>query len=405
MNVVSAIGGKNKEESRNASFVAFTADDASTQEVGRVVAHLGIPNAFVARGDIDAAITHMSRVEKPPQRLIVDISGMSLPLLALSRLAEACDPSVQVYVLGDQNDVRLYRTLLQTGIHDYLVKPLTTEALRNWLNDKDGNSVRKVRSGKVIAVTGTRGGVGATSIAAHLAAHFTTGKGLRRVAYIDMDIYGSAGSTRLGMASNHALSEVLQNIDRIDPQFLERMLTSKDGRLFALASNQNYSDVLAAQPGVMAQLLDILSQHFHYVVVDLHEPGGVVASEVFSHADMACVVSDHSVHSARILTRLMLHIEANPNAPVLYLLVNSSRAPVRGRVDTKEFAHAISHPIALEIPYDGRLPSLAEDLGEPLAAGSALAKGITKLAQILTGDSAKSAGATFSVARWLGRAA
>ncbi|HEY9460023.1 MAG TPA: pilus assembly protein CpaE, partial [Paralcaligenes sp.] len=121
MSIASAFGGKNKEDARNASFVAFVADDASTQEVQQVVAHLGIPNALVARGGIDAAIDHLGHVEKPPQRLVVDISGIDLPLLALGRLADACDPSVQVYVLGDQNDVRLYRTLLQAGVHDYLV--------------------------------------------------------------------------------------------------------------------------------------------------------------------------------------------------------------------------------------------------------------------------------------------
>lgn len=405
MSIASAFGGKHKEDARNASFVAFVADDASTQEVQQVVTHLGIPNALVARGGIDAAIDHLGHVEKPPQRLVVDISGIDLPLLALGRLADACDPSVQVYVLGDQNDVRLYRTLLQAGVHDYLVKPLTTEALRNWLEDQDGHSVRKVRSGKIIAITGTRGGAGTTTIAAQLATHLTLGKGLRRVAYVDMDLYGSAGSTRLGMTSNHALSEVLQNIDKVDLQFLERMLTSKDGRLFLLASNQGYNDVVTAQPGAMAQLLDVLSQHFHYVVVDLHEPGGAIANEVFSQAHMVCVVSDRSVHSARALTRLMLHIEARPNAPVLYLLVNTPRVPVNGRVDTSEFAKAISHSIALEIPYDGKSPSLAEDLGEPLKASGALAKGVSKLARILTGDSEQGARVRAKAVRWLWRAA
>jgi len=405
MNLPSALGGKSKEDTRNANFVAFIADDASMREVEQLVSRQGIPNAYVARGGIDTAIDHLGRAGKPPQRLIVDVSGIDLPLLALNRLAEACDPSVQVYVLGDQNDVKLYRAFLQAGVNDYLVKPLTTEALRNWLDDKDGHSVRKVRSGKVIAVTGTRGGVGATSVAVQLATHFTSGKGLPRVAYVDLDLYGGTGSTRLGMTSSHALSEVLQNIDRIDPQFLERMLTSRDGRLFVLAPNQNYGDMLTAPPGVMIQLLDVLSQHFHYVVVDLHEPGGTLATELFSQADMACVVSDHSVHSARVLTRLTLHIEARPNAPVLYVLTNSSRAPVRGRVETHEFAQAIAHPVALEIPYDGKAPSLAEDLGEPLSRNTALAKGVAKLARLLTGDSVQSAGANSKVARWLRRAA
>ncbi|HUH58529.1 MAG TPA: pilus assembly protein CpaE [Candidimonas sp.] len=404
MSVVSAIGGKNKDGARSASLVAFAVDDTSAHELAQAIRQLGVPDAYVARGGIDAAIDHLGKVDKSPQRLIVDISGEDRPLLALDRLAGACEPSVQVYVLGESNDVTLYRSLLQAGVRDYRYKPLTVDALRSWLGDQDGSLVRKARSGKIIAVTGTRGGVGVTSVAAFLASQLTAGKGMRRVAYLDMDFYGGTGSTLLGMPANHALPEVLQNIERIDPQFLERTLSSKDGRLFVLAANQNYSDAFAMESGMMGRLLGVLSQHFHYVVVDLHNPGGTLASEVFSHADMACLLSDRSVHSARALTRLMPHIEARQNPPALHVLVNAPRAPAKGQVNIKEFAQAISRPVALDIPYDGKLPGLAEDLGEPLAAGSELAKAVDKLTRMLTGEHAQG-GAAAKMARWFRKSA
>lgn len=404
MSVVSAIGGKNKDGARSASLVVFAVDENSAHELAQSLDQLGVTDAYVARGSIDAAISHLGKVEKSPQRLIVDISGEGQPLLALDRLAGACEPSVQVYVLGESNDVTLYRSLLQAGVRDYRYKPLTVDALRSWLGDHDGSLVRKARSGKIIAVTGTRGGVGVTSVAACLASQLTAGKGMRRVVYLDMDFYGGTGSTLLGMPANHALPEVLQNIDRIDPQFLERTLSSKDGRLFVLAANQNYSDAFAMESDMMGRLLGVLSQHFHYVVVDLHNPGGALANDVFSHADMACLLSDRSVHSARVLTRLMHHVEARQNPPALHVLVNASRTPVKGQVSAKEFAQAISRPVALDIPYDGKLPGLAEDLGEPLAAGSELAKAVDKLARMLTGEQAQG-GAAAKMARWFRRSA
>ncbi|MBP6020103.1 MAG: hypothetical protein KA735_11470 [Burkholderiaceae bacterium] len=402
--VVTTLGSKNKDGARNAGLVAFAVDEASTHGLNQSLELLGVTDAYVARGTIDTAINHLSKVEKTPQRLIVDITGIEQPLLALDRLAEACDPSVQVYVLGVNNDVTLYRALLQAGVRDYRYKPLTVEALRTWLGDQDGSLVRKARSGKVVAVTGSRGGVGVTSVAVCLARQLTAGKGLRRVAYLDMDFYGGAGSILLGMASNHALPEVLQNIDRIDPQFLERTLSSKDGRLFVLAANQNYSDAFALESGMMGRLLDVLSQHFHYVVVDLHNPGGALASEVFSSANMVSIVSDRSVHSARTLTRLIMHAEARQHPPALHIVLNATRAPVRGRIETKEFAQAISRPLALDIPYDGKLPGLAEDLGEPLPSGSELGKAVDKLSRILTGQHADD-GTASKLARWFRRSA
>jgi pilus assembly protein CpaE len=404
MSVVSTLGGKHKDDARSASVVAFLVDETSVRSLAQAIEQLGAGDAHVARGSIDAAISHLSRVEKSPKRLIVDISGLEHPLIALDRLAEACDPSVRVYVLGESNDVTLYRALLQAGVRDYRYKPLTVDALRSWLSDQDGSFVRRARTGKVIAVTGTRGGVGVTSVAVCLARHLTAGKGLRRVAYLDMDIYGGTGASLLGIPSNHALAEILQNIDRIDPQFLERTLTSKDGRLFVLAANQNYSDAFAMESGMMGSLLGVLAQHFHYVVVDLHSPGGALANEVFSHADMACLLADRSVHSARILTRLILHIEARQNPPAVHVLLNSPRAPARGRVGAKEFAVAISRPLALDIPYDGKLPGLAEDLGEPLGSGSELSMAVNKLARMLTGELARG-GAGARMARWFRRSA
>lgn len=405
MNTINAPGiKKSKDGARHAGLIAFVVDEAGAHELAQSFDQLGVTDAYIARGDIDAVISHLSHVETPPRRLIVDISGLDQPLPALDRLAEACDPSVLVYVLGDKNDVTLYRALLQAGVRDYRYKPLTVEALRSWVEDQDGQPVRRARSGKVVALAGTRGGVGTTAVATRLAEQLTEGKGLRRVVFLDMDLYGSVGSALLGMSSsNHALSEMLQNIDRIDPQFLQRTLTSKGGKLFLLAANRAYSDTFVIEPEAISQLLDVLTQHFHYVVVDLHESGGTVANEVFSQASMACLVSDHSVYSAQMLARLIQHVQARANPPSLHVVLNNSRAPVRGRVNTREFAQAVNHPISIEIPYDGRLPGLAEDLGEPLGSSSALAKAATRLARTLTGELSR--GAAPTARRWFWRTA
>jgi len=400
-----AFGSKGRDDGRNASFVAYIADEASVQEFTRIVELQGINDVSIARGDIDAAIQHLGRADKPPKKLVVDISGIAMPLLALGKLAEACDPSVHVYVLGDQNDVKLYRSLLQAGIQDYLVKPLTADALRPWLESDEEQAVRRLRTGKVISVLGTRGGVGATTIAANLARQLTSGKGLRRVVYLDMDLYGAASATLLGLPPNHALPEVLQNIDRIDPQFLERTLTNVDGRLYVLGANLNFPDGFVCEAGRMGVLLDVLSQHFHYVVVDLHKAGGRASNEVLSQSDMACVVSDYSVHSARTLTRLLVYVESRPASPAMYVVLNASRPPRRGRIEGKEFTQAISHPVSLEIGYDSKATSLAEDLGEPLAAQSDVTRGIAKLARLMTGDAAGEDSSVSLVGRFLRRTA
>lgn len=369
-----------------ASLVVFMADEASRQQVDQALRQLGISDAYVNVGTMQDLIEHLGKVEKAPERLIVDISGLDKPLDALDRLADACDPSVTVYAVGEKNDVTLYRMLLQAGIADYRFKPLSVDALRSWVDDSGNYSVRQARSGKIIAVSGVRGGVGATTVAGQLARELIAGGDLRKVVFLDMDFYGGAGTTLMGMQSNHAMIESLGSVDNLDVQFLERVLTTTDGRLFTLGFNNRYDEEFFPQPGSVAGLLSVLAQHFHYLVVDLPQAGGMVANEVYSQAHFICLVGDHSVHSGRVLTSLINHIRANIGAPVMHVITNSPRPPLKAQVDGREFAKAIGHPVTLSIPFDGKFPPVAEDLGEGLPKDSLMAKSVNLLARTLTGE-------------------
>lgn len=402
MSAATASGGKSDTMGEDsASLVAFAIDDATVQDLTSFSQQLGLTDAHIGRGGLDAAIQYLSRTGRPPRRLVVDISTLKKPLEELEKLSHACDPSVQVFVLGDHNDVTLYRSLLQLGVRDYRYKPMALDALRAWLDDEDGHPVRRTRTGRVIVLTGTRGGVGVTTIANQLARQLTIGKGQRRIVYVDTDLYGGTSSVLMGIPPNHALTEILHNSDRLDPEFLERTLTTTDQRLFVLAAQLGHAEHFPAETGMMKTLLDALAQHFHYVVVDLHQSGGLLANEVFNRADIFGLVADRSIHSARMITRLVMHAESRSKPPALHILLNNTRPPTRSRVESKDFEQAILRPISLDIPYDGKKPGLAEDLGEPLPENSEIARSVSHLASVLTGEASLSNKAR--AARWFRR--
>ena len=405
MGVLDALGKKNKDANLKANLLVFVTDEPSQHQITQALRQLGIADAHVGLGSIDDLIQHLSKVERSPARLIVDISGLDKPLDALDRLADACDPSVTVYTVGEKNDVTLYRLLLQAGISDYRYKPLTINALRSWLDDSGSFSVRQSRSGKIIAVSGTRGGVGTTSVAGQLARELGAGSGLRKVVFLDMDFHGGAGTTLMGMQSNHAMTEALDSAGDLDLQFLERVLSTRDDRLFTLGFNNGFGDEFHYTPGAIATLLGVLAQHFHYLVVDLPQAGGTIADEVYSHAHIICLVSDHSVHSGRVLTSLCSHIKGNFAAPVMHVILNAPRPPARAQVDSHEFAKAISQPVTVAIPYDGKFPGIAEDLGQGLDKDSLMAKSVAKLARTLTGETVQDEASIGWLRRLFGKAA
>jgi len=113
--------------------VAVVGDASSEEVVKNLMLDQGIAHAFVARGHIGDAIELMRGIGHSPRHLLVDVSDSSMPVSDLMRLAEVVDPSVNVVVVGDRNDVGLFRSLLRMGVEDYLVKPLTVELVQRAL--------------------------------------------------------------------------------------------------------------------------------------------------------------------------------------------------------------------------------------------------------------------------------
>ncbi|WP_298015387.1 AAA family ATPase [uncultured Castellaniella sp.] len=382
---------KTRDDTRNLNLLGFVGDAGSEGELTRFLKTTVLGSTQVERGSIETAIQWLKRSgNHSPQRLLVDISGITNVLDELDRLANVCEPSVQVYVVGDRNDVGLYRSLLQRGVQDYIVKPISAELLRRSLGDGSdaASAVRQVRNGRVVAISGARGGVGVTSVAAHLARELASEGGRRRVAYVDLNLYDGNGASLLGLAGGNALVEVLGNVNHLDPQYLERTLNTRDNRLYALCAELEYSESFVPDGNALADLLNVLGQHFHYIILDVPESGGALANEAYANASLACIIADQTVHSARTLIRLMRHIQGRNRPPTTHIVLNQSRAPARGAVHTRDFTSALEWPVAVSIPFDAQAPLMTENLGDPLPARSDFGRGVRALAALLTGEGA-----------------
>lgn len=375
---------KDKESTRQYAFAAFVEDAHSANELQHVFRVDSLSDSHVASGGIDAAIAWLQKHGRSPQRLLVDISGSDRPLDALDRLADACEPSVEVYALGNRNDVGLFRNLLARGVQDYLVKPLSAELLRRTVLQASG-AVRRGRHGKCVAIIGTRGGVGTTAIATQLARALGQGGTRRRVVYLDLNLYDGSGPTMLGCSPGSALLDVLANTDRLDQQYLERALTDVGNGVYALAAELDYAEIFTLAEGALGTLLKALSQYFHYVILDVPQRGGALATEALAHAAQVCLVGEPSVHSARTFARLVRHIGSRPNSPTVLTILNHPQPMSRHRVRDQDFAQAVGLALQVQIPHDPKAPILAENLAQEVVANSDFARGVAHLELLVTG--------------------
>lgn len=364
--------------------VAVISDAASEAVINSFVVDQGIASSHVACGALDDAAAIMSALKESPRYLIVDVSDSTMPISDLQRLSETVDPSVSVVVIGERNDVGLFRSLLHLGVQDYLVKPLTVELLRRAIASTDPNV--SSRMGKALSFVGTRGGVGVTTIATALARHLAD-KTRRRIAYVDLDPYGGTAAPMLGVASNNGLMEMLRNPHRLDQQLINQALVAQSDRLFVLASEFPLNDDFALRPGALTELIALLKRNYHYILLDLPERAGGLVDEAFNASAMIHVVADHSVQSTREAARLCRFAEGRDTDPSVQVVLNESRQPVTGRVNPADFVAALARGSICSLPYEPQMLALAENLGEPLAdaQGSPFAAEIVTLANAITG--------------------
>src|SRR5690606_23589717 len=156
-------------------FTAFVCDDSTAELLRPIAVEHGWSPEKVNKGGLRNAVQTLS-VSASPSILFVDLSESGDPLNDINALAEVCEPGTIVIASGMVNDVRLYRDLLGSGIHDYVLKPLSADQLRETfmgaqtvLMGPRTPEADKSKPRLLTAVLGVRGGVGASTLATSVA--------------------------------------------------------------------------------------------------------------------------------------------------------------------------------------------------------------------------------------------
>lgn len=387
MSVIDTLAGSGRQQPKNAEFIAIMDDPASAALIERFVQETLIPHAFVRQGSVADLIALLTAMERPPRQLIVDLSTSTMPLSDLANLADVCPPGVSVVAVGQRNDIGLFRELLRIGVDDYLVKPLTMDLLRRVLARQSGKSepVHHVRTGKVVACLGARGGVGTSMVAANLGWRLAEGLE-RRVALVDLDPFGGPLDLLLGAQPNRGLSDLLKNINRLDPQYVERSFMRVGPRLFLLAAGLGLDEDGTFPIDPLAQLLGELKKLFHYVILDIPVRGGELTATLAGGAETVVVVTESSVFATRETMRLIQLAEMRDAKAPLILAVNQPHQAGRAELRLADFEEAIGRKVGHVLPFDRDAASRAENLGPPVVAGTGpLAQALRRLADDLAG--------------------
>lgn len=368
-------------------FCAFVEDDESRKVVEQVVRDLVIAHASVAKGSIRTAIKALGQ-KRSPKTLIVDLCKSELPLSDVSELAEVCEPGITVIAIGDRNDVGLFRELLNSGVSDYLVKPLTPTLLQRALltsADSDTRSRQTTRLGRLVATIGARGGVGSTMLATSMA-WVIANRRQRRVALLDLDLQFGSVALSLDLEPAHGLRDALENANRVDALYLERSMIQHSESLYVLSSEEELLDIMPNDPQALSVLVSELRSKFHYVVVDVPRTLTGESQQILQDATHLVLVTDLSLVGMRDTLRLtQLALQGNAACQVT-VVANRVGEYRHGEIAKDEFEKAIGRKIDLMIPFDPKNVTAAMNIGRPVASQSkSVAEAVDRLVDMLSG--------------------
>ena len=228
------------------------------------------------RGAID-----MLRQTSTPRVLIIDVTGEGRPLTALESLSDVVEPDVHVLLIGEFNDVNFYRHATRIlGVKEYLFKPITRDMVARHFGPIILNRSRRPESmqgGRVVTITGVRGGVGASTIAANLAWHLGK-RANRHTVLLDADLYRGSCALLLNAKSGAGLRTALETPQRIDELFIERSSQAVTDRLHVLSGEENLLEQIKYEPGAAGRLIDTLRRRYNFIVIDAPFTGMRAAS-------------------------------------------------------------------------------------------------------------------------------
>lgn len=327
----------------------YTRDPDSAGVIRQALTGLGLGEITFKDDGIGVALKDLS-ASPSPRLLVVDVTGEDDPAAKVQALVNMCDPSCSLMVLGEANDIRVYRNILGAGAVEYFFKPLVAEmvarAFSNALTGKDVAPAR--RTGRLVFVVGVRGGCGATTIAVRLAAHLSE-RPPRPVLFLDLDLQNGDSALQLDATPNHTLTEALNQSERVDELFLERGLIHVTNRLDLLASLEPLHAPIGFTDSSLLTLLEKVRAKYRYVIMDTPTLMASMLSSTLHIPSTLLLVSDGRLVSAREVGRWRQWLGGPSAERTIVHVLNMEGGP--GSLSVEDFTKAAGQAPDVVIPF------------------------------------------------------
>jgi pilus assembly protein CpaE len=330
---------------------------------------LGKAHLTVKMGGTAAAVEAYHNAPTP-NVIVLETGSESDLLLSLDDLATVCDPGTRVIVIGSETDEVPYRELVRRGVNDYVVGPIgPLDMVRSICSLFSASET--VTVGRVIAVVGAKGGVGASTVAHNVAWSIARNLKLDSVV-IDLDLaFGTAGLD-YNQDPLQGIANAVFQPDRPDSALIDRLLSKCTDHLSLLAAPATLDKVYDFGANAFDAIFDTLRMTTPCIVLDVPHQWTGWTRRALEGADDIVIVAEPDLANLRNAKNILNTLKASrPNDQVPLFCLNQVGMPKRPEIDRRSFAKTLeSQPIAV-IPFDSRLFGTAANNGQMIAEISA----------------------------------
>jgi len=242
------------------------------------------------------------------------------------------------------------------------------------------------RSSRQICVIGSASGAGATTVACNLALELAKHS---KTALIDLDLEFGGIECVFDIDANHTISDVcnISKDEEIDKSLLNSALCEQNG-VFILGRPNHILEANSVSPDGVSKILQVVSDMFDFVTVDMSRVNGDIGVEAMKLADQILIVVQPNVLCLRNAVRIQnMAIELGIDLDKFGIILNrfESKNNLTGKIES-----ILKMPIACRVPNDYTAVSLSLDVGINTKSENPVRAAIKELANDIRGIPRKS---------------
>jgi pilus assembly protein CpaE len=302
-----------------------------------------------------------------PDIIVVDARGSARAIMAGIEALRADAPSAGIFAVAAAEDPGLILQSMRAGANEFFTWPPPDADFQDAVARTAARrqSSASQPPSRTMVFFGAKGGAGTTTLAVNCGVEVAR---LTKRPTIIVDLKPGLGEVTLflGVRSRYTLLDALDNLHRLDGEFLRELVVKHKSGLEILSGSDLFDRPNAADTSALEEVFRLLARQYEHIVVDAGSQINSCSVASMYTADTICFVANPDVPSVRNAQRLLDRIgQLGSCRDRVRLLLNRAAEPYP--IPPAQIESALGHPIHHTFPSDYKTVSSALNSGVPLA--------------------------------------